>query len=155
MAVLAWGAFKPTFATNAALLAAFLTQRYLLPVRAWPLTRGIARWLMTTATDAAQRDFARVLAALSAKRRGDEAEVRALCEGWDPATPDLVLIRHVLLGQMDDAFENARQQLAAGLLTGYELDTSPGLADLRDDPRWSELRTSAEQRGTGAKRGSS
>lgn len=140
LAVTAWSAFRPPFASNAQVLAIFLTQRYLLRVRAWPAVLGVGTWLLGASLEPAQRDFARVLAALSAKRTGDDAQVRALCEPWDPAQPDLVLVRQVLLGQIDEAFETARRLREAGALTTYDLDTWPALEDLRADPRWEQLR---------------
>lgn len=85
LAVTAWSAFRPAFASNAQVLAIFLTQRYLLRVLAWPAVLSVATWLLGAAVEPAQRDFARVLAGLSAKRMGDDALVRALCEPWDPA----------------------------------------------------------------------
>jgi hypothetical protein len=140
LAVTAWSAFRPAFASNAQVLAIFLTQRYLLRVRAWPAVRGVGTWLLGAALEPAQRDFARVLAALSAKRMGDDAQVWELCKPWDPAQPDLLLVRLVLLGRIDEAFETAKRLRDAGALTTFDLDTWPALEDLRADPRWEQLR---------------
>jgi hypothetical protein len=140
VAVLAWSAFRPTFASSAQLLAMFLTQRYLLRVRAWPAVHDVAAWLLETAIEPSQRDFARVIAALSAKRMGNGAEVRSLCESLDVTQPDMALAREVLLDHLDEAFVIARRLLEAGALTTYDLDTWPVLDEMRADPRWGQLR---------------
>lgn len=139
-AVTAWAAFRPDFRSGAEVLALFLTQRCLLRVRAWAAIRPVAQWLMEAAADAGHRDVARVLAALCAKRLGDDADLRALCEAWDPAQPDLALIRLVLLGEIDAALGAAMRLLAAGQLTTYDLETWPALDDLRADSRFAALR---------------
>jgi hypothetical protein len=139
-AVTTWAAFRPDFRSGAELLTLFLTQRYLLRVRAWAAIRPVAKWLVEAAVDAQQRDVARVLAALCAKRLGDHVDLHALCGAWDPPQPDLALVRQVLLGEIDAALHGAMRLLAAGQLTRYDLDTWPALDDLRADSRFAALR---------------
>lgn len=147
IAVTAWGAYRPTFRSSTELLALFLTQHYAVPVRAWPLVGAVARWLTDGASNVSQREFARVLAALAAKRRGDAGGVHELCDLWIPAQPDLALVRQVLLGEMDAAFESATQMLDNRTLTLFDLESWPALEDLRAQPKWESLRTAAERAG--------